>query len=148
MSTFILNVNDRNRDSVKANAIALINQLSGLKPWQVEIVPHKKKRSDIQNKALWGLAYKILHNETGQDAEDWHEYMLGEHFGWVEANYFGRKKLRPARTTTTDFDGKEAKLGTVEFAAYFDFIQRRAAQNGIHIPDPDPFWREQIRSAA
>jgi hypothetical protein len=143
MTTFVIRPNDRNRSQIIANAMELLSKLSALKPWQIVIEPHKKEKSDPQNRALWGLAYGILRHETGQDAEDWHEYMLGEYFGWVEENFFGRKKLRPARTTTTDFDGRPAKLSTEEFARYFEFIQSRAAQNGIHIPDPDPLWREQ-----
>ncbi len=147
MTTFVFRPNDRNRSQFIANAIELIGKLSAAKAWQVVVEPYRKEKSDVQNRALWGLAYKILHAETGQEADDWHEYMLGEFFGWKETEFFGRKKLRPARTTTTDYDGRASKLSTEEFARYFDFIQIRAAQNGIHIPDPDPFWREQRKTA-
>lgn len=145
---FILRGNDRDRPRILGNLVDFLQKLPDAKAWRVEIVQYRKTRSDDQNAALWGLAYPILMKATGQPVNDWHEYMLGEWFGWVDYELFGKRKLRPARTTTTGFNGEANKLTTVEFAEFFDFIQRRAAENGIHIPDPDPFWREQGRAAA
>lgn len=87
-----------------------------------------KRRSDEQNKYLWGVVYSTLRQATGQDADDWHEYMLGEWAGWEEHELFGKRRLRPVR--------RSSKLSTVEFADYVAFIQRRAAEHGIYIPDP------------
>jgi hypothetical protein len=56
-----------------------------------------------------------------------HEYFLGEHFGWETLEGFGRKRLRPLK--------RSSKLSTAEFAAFVDFIQRKAAELGIYIPD-------------
>lgn len=149
MSTFFLNVNDKNRPNVVANCVAEISKLSAAKPWEVIVQPYRKEKSDEQNRALWGLAYKVLRDATGEDSLDvLHEYMCGEYFGWIETVVFGRKKLKPARTTTTGYDGKSDKLKADEFALFFDFIQRRATQNGINIPDPDPFWRQRIAEQA
>lgn len=144
MSSFFLHPNDANRDNVKANACALIDGLREDKAWRIDVEIFHKERTLPQNSALWGHAYKIVCAATGQDVNDWHEYFLGEHFGWIEKDYFGKRKLRPARTTTTNYEGKNEKLNTKEFMDYFDFVQRRAAQNGIHIPDPDPMWRRQM----
>ena len=147
MSEFILHKNDANRSIVYANLIAFLNRLPLDRSWCIDIVRWVKKKSDPQNKALWGLAYKILKAETGEGVNLWHEYILGEHFGWREIRLFGKRKIVPARTTTTDYDGKESPLSTIEFADYFEFIQCRAATNGIHIPDPDPFWHQQVEQA-
>ena len=47
----------------------------------VEVKEYQKRRSDEQNRALWGVAYKTLHDETGNDPEDLHQFFLGEFFG-------------------------------------------------------------------
>jgi len=147
-SRFVLHAGDDERPRILANCAAFLGALAGDRSWVVEIKRYTKQRSNDQNAALWGLAYPIMEKATGQDVNAWHEYMLGEHFGWIESNMFGKRKLRPARTTTTGFRGEDAVLSTVEFAEFFDFIQRRCAENGIHIPDPDPFWRERMERAA
>jgi hypothetical protein len=105
------------------------------KELRVEVCEHRKRRSDDQNRALWGLAYKILHDATGNDPEDLHEFFLGEHFGWEVIDVMGQKRRVPIR--------RSSKLSRVEFAEFFDFIQRRSAETvGVFIPDPDPNWRE------
>jgi len=97
--------------------------------WRVTVQPYRKQRSDAQNRYLWGVAYKLLQDATGQPAADWHEYMLGEHFGWEETELFGKKRLRPLN--------RSSKLNTLEFMDYVAFIQQRAAENGLYIPDPN-----------
>jgi hypothetical protein len=145
--SFVLHGNDPGRERVASNLCDFVRALDPKKAYRITVEAYRKRRSDDQNAALWGLAYPTIAKATGQDdVNEWHEYMLGEHFGWVESNLFGKRKLRPARTTTTGFNGEACTLSTAEFAEFFDFIQRRAAQNGIFIPDPDPFWREQARA--
>jgi len=97
--------------------------------WKVTVERYAKRRSDQQNRYLWGIAYKTLQDATGQPAEDWHEYMLGECFGWEVTELFGRKRSRPIRRSST--------LTTLEFMDYVAFIQQRAAENGLYIPDPN-----------
>lgn len=96
----------------------------------VEVKEHRTKRSDAQNKYLWGVCYATLQKATGQEANDWHEYMLGEWAGWEIVELFGQQKRRPVR--------RSSKLDTVDFMEFVMFIQQRAAQYGIYIPDPDP----------
>lgn len=145
--SFVLHRGDSHRESVLRRALDFLQRLPDTKSWRIEVTMHRKTRTTEQNAALWGVAYPALSEATGQPVNDWHEYMLGEYFGWVEYSLFGKRKLRPARTTTTGFNGEDSKLSTVEFADFYDFIQRRAAENGICVPDPDPFWREQRRAA-
>jgi hypothetical protein len=139
---FVLHANDKLRPGVLRNLIDFINRLPANKSWRIGVAQYRKTRSNEQNAALWGVAYPVLAEATGQPVNDWHDYMLGEHFGWVEYSLFGRRKLRPARTTTTGYNGEDDVLSTAEFAEFYDFIQQRAAENGIFVPDPDPFWRE------
>jgi hypothetical protein len=97
----------------------------------VEICEYQKKRSDEQNRALWGLAYKILSDHTGNDPEDLHTYFLGEFTGWEVKDVMGQRKRVPKR--------RSSGMSSVEFAEFFAFIQQRSIQTvGIYIPDPDP----------
>lgn len=89
----------------------------------------KRKRSDPQNAALWGVAYATLKDATGNDPHDLHEFFLGEHFGWEVYEVMGQKRRRPIR--------RSSKLSTVEFAEFYAFIQQRAAEAGYYVPDPN-----------
>ncbi len=139
---FVLHAGDSERMRILANCAALLGKLTAAKSWSIEIKQYRKTRTNDQNETLWGLAYPIIAKAIGEDVNTIHEYMLGEYFGWIESTVFGKKKARPARTTTTGYRGEPDTLSTIDFAGYFDFIQRRAAENGVHVPDPDPFWRE------
>ena len=133
---FVLRANDTTRVNVLANAQRFLAALPASKSWRVEVCEHRERRSDAQNRYLWGVCYAELHRATGQEAEDWHEYMLGECYGWETVEMMGRKKLRPMR--------RSSKMDRKEFAEYVEFIQRRAAEHGIFIPDPDHFYADQM----
>jgi len=120
--TFILPVG-------RSALLGYMDRLPASSRWRVTIAPYKKRRSDQQNRYLWGVAYKALKDATGQPADDWHEYFLGEHFGWESVELFGKKKLRPIQ--------RSSKLSTMEFMDFVDFIQMRAAEYNIYIPDPN-----------
>lgn len=96
---------------------------------KLTIEQERRTRSQAQNAYLWGVCYKTLCDATGQDAEDWHEFMLGKWSGWEEIDFFGQRKLKPRR--------RSSKLSKVEFAEFTDLIIRTAAENGIYIPSPD-----------
>jgi hypothetical protein len=104
------------------------------KAWRVSVTEQKRARTSNQNRFLWGVAYSTILREAGEalagwDADDLHEYFLGEHFGWETLEGFGRKRLRPLR--------RSSKLSTLEFSDYVAFVQRKAADLGIFVPDPD-----------
>jgi len=113
----------------KPALLAFLDRLPMARKWKVAVTFYRKTRSDQQNRYLWGVAYKTLQDATGQEAQDWHEYMLGEHFGWEEYEMFGKRKIRPKQ--------RSSKLTTMEFMDFVDFIQRRAAEYGVYIPDPN-----------
>lgn len=102
--------------------------------WRIEVVEVKRTRSLAQNAYLWGCVYvKILeHPELeGWTAEDIHEFMLGEHFGWLklESKVIRRARMVPKR--------RSSKLSTLEFMDYVAFIQRYWSERGVIIPDPN-----------
>lgn len=117
------------RERIADNLRAFVMAAFPGKKVRVTVARATRRRSDDQNRYLWGVCYPALREATGQDVDDWHEYMLGEWAGWEEFEMFGRKRLRPRR--------RSSKLSTVEFADYVAFVQLRAAEHGIFIPDPD-----------
>lgn len=132
---------DNTRETIMGNLLRFLNNLPADKPWEIRIDPFKESRSGRQNRALFGHAYIQICDKTGMLKNDLHEYMLGEYFGWVEIDVFGAKHKRPVRTTTTDELGRNDVLKKPDFAKFYEFIQMRAAENGIYVSDPDPFWR-------
>lgn len=138
---FLLDPKDKRRESILANVLAFIAALPDTKPWAIEVKRYVKERTNLQNKALWGCAYKALHEASGNDPEDLHSYFCGERWGWVEVEVMGQRKRKPFRTTTHDEHGKRDVIETVELAAFYEFIQRRSIEAvGIWVPDPDPMW--------
>jgi hypothetical protein len=102
------------------------------KTWVLELREHKRKRSESQNRYLWGAVYPtILANmgETmaGWTAQDLHEYFLGECFGWEELAGFGRRRIKPVR--------RSSALNKQEFSDFVTFIQARMADQGVTIPE-------------
>ena len=126
MKTYILHP-DQTRDRIRANLFAEIEGLPA-KRFKVQISEDRRQRSQRQNAYLWGVCYALLHESTGQEPDDWHEYFLGEYFGWETASAGGKEWQRPQR--------RSSKLSTREFTDYVEFIRARAAEYGIQIPDP------------
>ena len=111
-----------------------LSRLPQDKAWRVSVTEQKRTRTQQQNRYLWGVAYPAIlagggEALSGWHAEDLHEYFLGEHFGWETLEGFGRKRMKPLR--------RSAKLTTQEFSDYVAFVQRKAAELGIFVPDPE-----------
>jgi hypothetical protein len=113
-------------------AVALLSSLSKEHGVRLTIEEAKSRRSDQQNKYLWGVCYatmlKVL--PEGWIADDLHEFWLGEFYGWDILEGLGRKRMKPKR--------RSSRLSTVEFAAYVAFLQQQAAERlGVYIADPE-----------
>ena len=128
-TTFTIPPTDR---AASINRVAqFLNECLPGKQVRVEVGQYRKRRSDEQNRALWGVAYRTLSEETGNDLNDLHEYFLGEYFGWELIDVLGQQRRRPIR--------RSSKLNTMEFSDFYAFIQRRAAEMGFYVPDPGEF---------
>lgn len=124
--TFILQSGVRNLTRL----VSFLSALSTGQAWKITICEWKRTRSNEQNAYLWGVVYEtILPHLPGWDANDLHEFFLGEHYGWTTLEGLGRKRLKPLR--------RSSKLTTVEFADHVAFIQRAMAEKGIYVPDPN-----------
>lgn len=109
------------------------------KAWSIEVKEYKLRRSEQQNRYLWGVCYATIIRKGGEalagwTADDLHDYFLGEHFGWETLEGFGRKRIRPLR--------RSSKLNKQEFSDYIEFIHRKAAELCVYIPDPDEYLAE------
>lgn len=118
-----------------------LNKLDPERPWSVKVEHWKKARTDEQNKALFGLAYKIISEETGNDKDDIHDAMCRGKFGTIEFELAGQILTRPLRTTTRDMNGKRDVLDWSQFSDFYTYVESEAAKMGIRIPAPDPMWK-------
>ena len=125
--------------AIQSLATLIASYLPG-KPLVVRVERRKRKRTNLQNAALWGCAYKALHEQSGNDPEDLHTYFCGEFWGWADVDVMGQRRRKPWRSTTKDEHGEHDVIPTVLMAEFYDFIQRRAAEVGYDVPDPDPNW--------
>lgn len=126
----VIYLNADRHDQAIVRAQTVLGGLARDKAWKVTIGELRSKRSENQNRYLWGVCYRELCKVLpGWDADDVHEYMLGEWSGWETLSGFGKKRLRPLR--------RSSRLSKSEFADFVSFIQRKAAEHGVHIPDPE-----------
>ena len=92
----------------------------------------RSRRSLDQNALLWAL-YTEAKEKAGEALGGWdtatiHEYMLGEHFGWITSEALGRKRQTPLR--------RSSRLTKPEFSEFVEFVVRRFAEHGIVLSLP------------
>jgi len=134
---------DPTRENVTRNAHAAIDALDPRKAHRVEIVEYKAPRTQDANAYLWSVPYPLLVRELGHATETWHEYFCGEWFGWRERELpGGRFEKTPVRTTTTNEEGRRDVVPGDVFWNFVENVRRFAAEAGVYVPEPDPFWKE------
>lgn len=125
------------RNSAMNRIAAFLARLPKDRDFKVEVLEQKPRRTEEQNRYLWGGIYKSIleqgHEKLGgYTAEDLHEYLLGEWSGWEllePAEGLGRKRLKPIR--------RSSALSKMEFSEFVDFIKQRMAEHGIIVPDAE-----------
>lgn len=136
------------RDKIADQVRAFVAALDIDKHWRVTVINAKATRSDLQNRYLNGVAYKLLGDAIGYERNEVSEYCCGLYFGWKDKKVPKKPSCPsgiesvPIRTTTTGPEGGRQVLSKIEFSEYVAYIQRFAASKGIHIPDPDPDYAE------
>lgn len=111
----------------------VVDELEVEKAWRITIEEMKSTRSTAQNSFLWGVCYPALLQGGGEalrgwQASDLHEFFLGEMWGWEVIEGFNRKRMRPVRRSST--------MTKTEFSDFISFIEARAFDMGIVIPEP------------
>jgi hypothetical protein len=122
------------RDRAIERVAGFLARLPQDKAWRVSVTEQKRRRTTQQNRYLFGCVYPTILAGGGEmlrgwTADDLHELFLIEHFGSETIEGFGKKRLKPLK--------RSAKLNTQEFSDFVAFIQRRAAELGIFVPDPE-----------
>ena len=120
-----------------AYVVAALSSLSKEQPLDVTIDRVRNKRSEYQNHALFGIAYKLLSAFTGYTKDELHTVMCKKFYGAKRKEIFGVTLDEPVRRTTTDEDGNDDVITTEVFAEFYAMVQREGADLGCVIPDPD-----------
>lgn len=102
------------------------------KTYRVEVAEYRPKRSDEQNRYLWGVCYKTILEKGGEALAGWrdedlHEHFLSGFFGVETLEFNGRQYERPLR--------RSSRLNKQEFSDFVAYIQQKAAELGIYIAD-------------
>lgn len=98
-------------------------------PVRITLEHYKKRRTDQQNRYLFGVVYAIISQETGNNVNDLHEFYLGEFFGWEEYEVMGLKRLRPRE--------RSSKQVKARFSEFLESVISHAASLGIVVPPPN-----------
>lgn len=117
--------------------VSALSALSKEQALDVTIDRVRNKRSDYQNHALFGIAYKLLSEFTGYTKEELHTVMCKKFYGVKRKEIFGVALDEPVRRTTTDEDGNDDVITTEVFSEFYAMVQREGAELGCVIPDPD-----------
>ena len=118
-----------NYEHFKQMAIEAITGLNQSYPWDVTFKRYRKPRSRPQECYHWGVIIKVMREETGNESDDLHEYLLGEHTGWVEYDVLGATKRRPAK--------RSKDMNVEEYENFNEYCRAFAASNlGLVIPLP------------
>ena len=125
----------------QSDKLKLVDALKATEmPYRVRIIPGGGRSPD-QNRYLFGGCYDRILKEGGEAMRGWttaelHEYFCGQYVGWQTLKGFGRPKMKPVRTTTTDEEGKASLLSKSDFVDFTEFVREQAAVHGVIIDDP------------
>lgn len=140
--TIIMPVESPERHAERLQRIAAyFARLDPTKPWQAVVGPWKKERTQRQNNAMFGVAYKALSDFTGHTEPELHDIICRLYFGEVHEEVLGVRQTRPRRTTTKNEAGERDVLSRDEMSKFYNFIVQTAAEQGCYIEDPNPMLR-------
>lgn len=119
-------------EQIAQAVFALSRRLDTGKSWQVTLQEYRPRRTDAQNAYLWGVAYPMFldgHEALrGWTKDDLHQFFLMEHFGEETLEIAGKQYHKPLR--------RSSRLNKQEFSDYIEFLNQRAAELGLWLPEP------------
>lgn len=139
----------KGRPGIPRRLLAFLEALPLDVAFEVVVRRAVRKRTDAQNAALFGYAYKELAAFTGYTVPEIHDVCLRGFFGEREVEVMGRVITKPRRTTTTDEHGKRDVLGKVQFSEYLAYVLNEAGKLGLYLADPslDHYLEEPTQKA-
>jgi hypothetical protein len=116
-------------DQIKQNAINAVK--SAPLGQEIIIQDASTKRTDQQNRYLWGVCYKMIADASTGDKDHVHADYAGRGLGFDIISIDGADYLRPYSTKN---------LSKSDFADYVAFVKKKAYGDlGFIIPDPVQF---------
>ncbi len=142
--------------SVKQNVIHEIQAINTQdKLWCVKVEEFKEKRSQRQNRYLWGWVYRtivdqlnasgqIIQLDDGREME-WTPELLHEAFKTV---FLALPPIKTKRGELKQYQST-ASLSKKDFNEYLDSIDRACANwwVGIHVPAPVGLWKDILEDS-
>jgi len=98
-----------------------IRGLDTKRPWELILRPYRRLRSLNQNRRYWKLL-QLASEQTGNDAEDLHEFFKGKYLEPVTVSIGGQARIVPMSTT---------RLKTDEFGEYVNRVESFLVGEGI-----------------
>lgn len=146
MKPIILPPTDKKRETELILAVPLVLAFQPKHPIRLKFEVARPDRTPPQNRYWWAVPMELLHQATGYEKEELHEWFCGSRWGWIDrrcpktpANPRGIES-KPIRTTTTNENGEPDICSMEDFTAMWAHAQRLGAKHDTIIPDPDPDW--------
>lgn len=102
-----------------------INKFKEGEKLSVSVTSKKPKRSEAQNRYLWGVYYPEIAQETGHSIEEIHEWAKGKFLTDKIVEVMG-DKVRIKKSTTD-----------LSVVAFGEFIMRIESETGVQAPPTD-----------
>ncbi len=121
--------------ATRLHVLDLIAALSPDKPWAITVEPYKKRRSLSQNALMWAWindVAKHVHEATGQDNDEIHEFFKGQ---------FLPRRIIEIGGIVENAPGSTKDLTTAEMATYMGQIYAWVTSElGLLLPVPEDMW--------
>ena len=96
---------------------------------ELTLAREKKARSLKANAYLWGVVYRTIAEWSGHDEDELHEVFKGM--------FLPARELMFPTGEAVEARGSTKVLDSFAFAEYVSKVKLWAAEQGVHVPEPD-----------